>query len=253
MRKLPETVELFSRYAPLIAALPSDDYLTKDDLLISAFLLHKENQLEIYYAPFDYVNENAKIVLVGITPGWTQMEIGYRAARQGLQLGMSPREVCAYAKRQASFAGSMRKNLINMLDGLELPENLGIKSSELLFSDYRDLLHTTSAIRYPVFVNRQNYTGHRPELLSTPVLRKYVEEVLAAELRLASSALIVPLGKSVSAVLRILIDNGLLDSGRCLLGFPHPSGANGHRAKQFASMQPDLKRTIKAWFKPWLS
>jgi len=242
------TIGLFSRYALYIAALPSRDSLTKDDLLVSTFLLHKENGLEIYYAPFDYVNENAKIVLIGITPGWTQMEIGYRFAKQGLQQGMSPSEVCAYAKRHASFAGSMRKNLINMLDGLELSKALGIASSALLFSGHRDLLHTTSAIRYPVFVDRQNYTGHKPKLLKTPVLRRYVKEVLAAELRLISGALIIPLGKSVAAALRMLIDDGLLDSRRCLLEFPHPSGANGHRAKQYASMRSDFKRTVKAWF-----
>lgn len=50
----------------------------------------------------------------------------------------------------------MRKNLIEMLDGLERPKALGIVSGALLFSDRRDLLHTTSAIRYPVFVDGQN-------------------------------------------------------------------------------------------------
>ncbi|RMG56023.1 MAG: hypothetical protein D6723_01405 [Acidobacteria bacterium] len=103
---------LFNKYAPYIAALPARDVLTKDDLLIPTFLLHQENEIEIYYAPFDDVNEGAKIVLVGITPGWTQMEIAYRCARQELQRGMGLGEICAYAKRQASFAGSMRKNLI---------------------------------------------------------------------------------------------------------------------------------------------
>ncbi|MDZ7394161.1 MAG: hypothetical protein ONB25_14840 [candidate division KSB1 bacterium] len=238
------TIDLFSRYAPYIAALPSRDSLTKSDLLVSTFLLHKENGLEIYYARFDYVNENAKIVLIGITPSWTQMEIGYRFAKQG----MSPTEVCAYAKRQASFAGPMRENLIEMLDGLELPKALGVASSALLFSDRRDLLHTTSAIRYPVFVDGQNYTGHKPKLLTTPVLRKYVKGVLAVELELISNALIIPLGKCVSAALHLLIDEGLLAPRRCLLGFPHPSGANGHRAKQYASMQAYFKRTVKAWF-----
>jgi hypothetical protein len=242
------TIGLFSRYAPYIAALPSRDSLTKDDLLVSTFLLHKENGIEIYYAPFDYVNENAKLILIGITPGWTQVEIAYRFAKWGLQQGMSPREVCAYAKQQASFAGPMRKNLIDMLDGLELPKFLGIASSTLLFSQHRDWLHTTSAIRYPVFVDGQNYTGHRPKLLKTPVLRGYVKEVLATELGLISDALIIPLGKCVSGALRMLIDEEALDSRRCLLDFPHPSGANGHRAKQYARMRSDFKRTVAAWF-----
>jgi hypothetical protein len=64
--------ELFSRFAPRIEELPNRDLLTKNDLLVSTFLLLKENRIEIYYAPFDFVNESAKIVLIGITPGWKQ-------------------------------------------------------------------------------------------------------------------------------------------------------------------------------------
>jgi hypothetical protein len=240
--------ELFNRFAPDIAALPGRDLLTVEDLLVPTFLLHSEAGLEIYYAPFDYVNEKAKVVLVGITPGWTQMEIGYRFARLGLLQGLPPGEVCAFAKRQAGFAGSMRKNLIDMLDGVHLPQALGIPTSARLFSDRPDLLHTTSAVRYPVFVGRKNYTGHKPGLLETPALRGYVREVLAGELGLAGAALIIPLGHSVSQALRALIEEGRLDQSRCLLGFPHPSGANGHRASQFAHAQSRLQATVREWF-----
>ncbi len=34
----------------------------------------------MYYAAFDHVNEDAKVAVVGITPGWNQMEIAHRAA-----------------------------------------------------------------------------------------------------------------------------------------------------------------------------
>ncbi|WP_341325816.1 hypothetical protein [Methylotuvimicrobium sp. KM2] len=37
-------------------------------------LLMEENEgIKIYYAPFEYLNPEARIVLVGITPGPTQM------------------------------------------------------------------------------------------------------------------------------------------------------------------------------------
>lgn len=236
----------FTKYAKYIEELPS--LFTKDDLLVQTFLLYKENGIEIYYAPFDHVNENAKIVLIGITPGWAQMEIAYRCAKKGLQQGMSHIEVCAYAKREASFAGSMRNNLIKMLDGLGLPKFLGITSSALLFTDRWDLLHPTSAIRYPVFVNGQNYTGYNPYLLKLPVFIKYIERYLAKELECIGDALIIPLGKPVSDALRMLIDKKLIDSRRCLLGFPHPSGANGHREKQYRDRQSYFKKIIKDWF-----
>lgn len=33
--------------------------------------------MEIYYAPFQYINERAKVVIVGITPGLHQMKKSY--------------------------------------------------------------------------------------------------------------------------------------------------------------------------------
>jgi len=43
--------------------------IDKQSVVIDDFLLNKEGNLEIYYAPFDYINSKAKIVIVGITPG----------------------------------------------------------------------------------------------------------------------------------------------------------------------------------------
>jgi hypothetical protein len=241
-----ETHELLERYALLIRALPNRERLEKADLLVAEFRLHHDGQLDVYYAPFDYVNETAKVVLLGITPGWTQMEIAYRNARQDLLDGLSTPEVCQRAKKRASFAGSMRKNLIAMLDGLGLSSLLGIPSSESLFSEHRVLLHTSSVIRYPVFVHGRNYTGHSPRILDTPALRWFIDNVLAEELRQVPQAVIIPLGRSVSAVLEYLAGKGSIEQGRCLLGFPHPSGANGHRVREFEQYRDRLATQLEA-------
>ena len=223
---------LFDTFAPSIRALPDlqdPRRFTKADLLTPEFRLHQDEQLSVYYAPFDYVNQDAKVALVGITPGWTQMEIAYRSASHDLREELaSAGEVCRRAKQRASFAGSMRKNLLSMLNDLGLPTCLGIESTESLFAEHNSLLHTTSAVRYPVFVKGHNYTGHSPRLLKADLLRYFVENVLAEELRLAHEALIIPLGRSVSESLDHLATAGHLDRDRCLLGSPHPSGANGH-------------------------
>jgi hypothetical protein len=201
----------------------------------------------VYYAPFDYVNQDAKVAVVSITPGWTQMEIAYRSASQDLREGLASGEVCRRAKRRASFAGSMRKNLISMLDDLGLPSCLGIESTESLFAEHNSLLHTTSTVRYPVFVEGHNYTGHSPKLLKTDLLRYFVENVLAEELQLAHEAIIVQLGRSVSEALGHLASAGQLDRDRCLLGFPHPSGANGHRLRRFLEQRERLRGQLKEW------
>ena len=201
----------------------------------------------MYYAPFDYVNHAAKVVLVGITPGWTQMEISYRSASQDLREGLASSEVCRRAKQRASFAGSMRKTLIAMLDAVELPAYLDIDSTESLFAEHGQLMYAAQAIRYPVFVEGRNYTGHSPNLLKTASLRYFIENVLTDELRSAHEAVIVPLGRSVAEVLDFLADGGHLDRDRCLFGFPHPSGANGHRVREFRERRGNLRRKVKQW------
>ena len=241
---------LFDTFAPSIRALPDlpgSQRFTKADLLTPEFCLYQDAPLTVYYAPFDYVNHAAKVVLVGITPGWTQMEISYRSAGQDLREGLASSEVCRRAKQRASFAGSMRKTLIAMLDAVELPALLDIDSTESLFAEHGQLMYATQAIRYPVFVEGRNYTGHNPNLLKTDLLRYFVENVLAEELRSAHEAVIVPLGKSVSEVLSYLADGGHLDRERCLFGFPHPSGANGHRVREFREQLEHLRRKVKEW------
>lgn len=45
--------------------------------------------------------------------------------------------------------------------------------------------------------------------------------------------MIIPLGKAVEEVLALMINENLIKKEQCLLGFPNPSGANGHRKIQF--------------------
>jgi hypothetical protein len=93
------------------------------------------------------------------------MELAYRAARHGLLVGDEREALLTSVKRAASFAGAMRTNLIVMLDSLGVAGVLDITSTRSLFEDQAGLIHSTSAIRYPVFVSGRNYTGHRPRPL----------------------------------------------------------------------------------------
>lgn len=238
----------FETYTAQIQALPVTPSLSKADLLRPAFRLYHDARLEMYYAPFDYLNPRAKVVLVGVTPGWTQMEIAYRQAREGLHAGLTLPTILDRIDEHASFAGAMRHNLITMLDALALPVHLGIPSSASLFATHRLLLHTTSALRYPVFIHGRNYTGHTPKPLRMPALRYCIEHLLTEELQQVPEAIIIPLGQSVSTIIEYLVETGHLDRSRCLMGFPHPSGANGHRVREFNERRERLTRSLKERF-----
>jgi len=240
--------DLFRKFEGVIRALPVRDRFERSDLLIPSLLLHRQDSLEMYYAPFGAVNRSAAVLLLGITPGWTQMEIAYRVARRDLDLGFSGEEICARAKQSASFAGTMRANLIRMLDDLGLPGLLRIQSASDLFGSAGQLVHTTSAIRYPVFVKGRNYTGHSPDMLRSAFLRECIESMLGPELACVSNAIIVPLGNAVSGALEYLGVRGDVSRERCLFGFPHPSGANGRRVRDFVARREELAEKVALHF-----
>ena len=224
---------------------------SNESLMNETFLLEKDTKkkLEIYYAPFEHLNEQAKVVIVGITPGLHQMKKSFETVWNLKEENLTDEEVLHEVKKNSSFEGPMRKNLITMLDELNLPDHLGISSTSELFESSSHLVQTTSVLPYPVFYNGKNYSGSTPNILKTEVLRKYIVQSLPKEMEHMNNPLIVPLGVNVSKVLTYLAEQGLIDSRSILNGFPHPSGGNGHRHKQFAENKEGMMERIESYFK----
>jgi hypothetical protein len=184
-------------------------------------------------------------VICGITPGLQQASRALEEARQQLRNGASIAQAKQAAKETASFAGTMRKNLIGMLDHVGLHTLLDIDSCARLFDTHRHWVHYTSALRYPVFLDGQNYSGS-PSMLSRLSLRHQVDTHLAEEVRtLGSKCLYVPLGPKVTEVFQYLQSKGLLKAGQLLDGLPHPSGANEERISYFMGGKPREKLSSK--------
>ncbi len=190
--------------------------------------------------------KNPQIWILGITPGWNQMKIAYKSAAIALRDGMSNHEAALIKKPKVAFAGSMRKNLISMLDELNLNNHFEIPSSSKLFES--EFLRTGSILKYSVFKNNKNYTGHAPNPTKHSALKEMLDVVLGGELDATERCLIVPLGKAVEEALNYCVSIDKLDPGSVLYGFPHPSGANGHRVKQFHENKQKLESVILNWF-----
>lgn len=213
--------------------------------LPAELLLSSEGGLQTFYAPFDYINTEARIVLCGITPGLQQASRALDEARKQLRQGASVDQARQAAKETASFAGAMRTNLINMLDHVGVHRLLGVDSCARLFDTHRHLVHYTSALRYPVFLDGQNYSGS-PAMLSRSSLRHQVETHLAEEIKtLGPLCLYVPLGPKVTEVFQHLQAKGLLKPEQLLDGLPHPSGANAERISYFLGGKPREKLSSK--------
>ncbi len=60
---------MFEQYCNEIKKLSS---FNKEDILIPKFELYNNGNMKIYYAPHnEIVNDKAKILIAGITTGWT--------------------------------------------------------------------------------------------------------------------------------------------------------------------------------------
>ena len=213
--------------------------------LPAELLLASEGNLQTFYAPFDHINTSARIVICGITPGLQQTRLALDEARQQLRQGASIEHAKQAAKETGSFAGTMGNNLVRMLDHVGVHTLLDIDSCARLFDTHRHLLHSTSALRYPVFVNGKDYSGS-PAMFSRASLRQQVETHLAEEIQvLGPQCLYVPLGPKVAEVFQHLQAQGLLKAEQLLDGLPHPSGANAERISYFLGGKPREKLSSK--------
>lgn len=238
---------MFNKYINDILELKSFE---KEDILNEKFILTKERNMEVYYAPHnEIINEKAKIFIVGITPGWTQTKIAYETAHSCLLQNLCNKDIKKECKKKSRFAGNMRKNLIEMLDELNLNKRLNINSCSELFDEHDIRLHTTSLVPYPVFINNKNYTGTNPKILDNKILTSYLKKYFYKEAEKLPDALYIPLGNAVEEVLEYMVREGLIKKEQCLFGFPHPSGANGHRKQKFLENKDKLLNIINDYFK----
>ncbi|QHP67617.1 hypothetical protein EI171_09335 [Bradyrhizobium sp. LCT2] len=224
-------VSELQRFASLITEAQESE-IAADVTLGGRLLLAKQHSLAISYAPFEYIQNGARIAIVGITPGAQQARNALTEFRRQLTSGADHATALGAAKTFASFSGPMRANLVAMLDHIGLAGWLGLASTAELWTLRSDLVHFTSAIRYPVFINGENYSGS-PSMVTTPLLREALLQYLAEEVSALPDAVWVPLGPKVSEGLALLVKRGCLSADRLLIGLPHPSGANAERISYF--------------------
>ena len=209
--------------------------------------LYSDRVVQVFYAPVEHHNPGARLVLLGLTPGLYQAQQAVESFAGAMARGASVSDALAAAKYSAAFGGPIRANLCAMLQALDIPFHLGVQDADSLFVPPQDRVHLTSALRYPVFRSGRNYSGTPPPNRH-PELRRMIESVLGPELASVPSALIVPLGKAAQVATDHLTSRKELDPNRVLRGFPHPSGANGHRRRQFEENFPAMRSQVAKWF-----
>lgn len=190
----------------------------------SRLLMDSHGDVTVYYAPFEFINHQARVALVGITPGPTQMANANNAARSALLAGESFETAMRLAKETGAFSGEpLRSNLVKQLNHWGIHKWLGLDDSNALFGVAKNLVQTTSLLRYPVFVGGADYRG-TPLMTKNSVLRRQLITYFVKEVQHLSNAIFLPLGPAVQKTISALVTEGVLDGSRVLNGLLHPSG-----------------------------
>ena len=223
-----------NRFEDFVSTIRALD-LTKVDSaasIPSTFRIGQEGEITSHYIPFEHVNSEARVVLVGITPGFTQWKNAMREAQVQLSLGAPLQDLLNATKQIGAFSGAMRPNLIALLDRIGIQTWLGLETCETLFSTSAHLVQSTSILCHPIHVDGKNYSGN-PSMIKNRFLQEQMCSHFANEARQLKNAVFVPLGPKVSEGLDWLAGRGAIDRDRVLHGLPHPSGANAERIAYF--------------------
>lgn len=241
------TTTFLPRYADAIRQFSSTtigrEAGTPSELLMRAGTSGSK-QLQVAYAPFDFVNNKARVVIVGLTPGAQQMRLSLEEAGRCLRAGMDMAEAIRRAKAHASFGGSMRNKLVELLDFIGVNRFIERPTTAALWSRDQELAHFTSCLRYPVFVDGSNYSGN-PKIMQTPFLRAELERWLVEEMRALPDAVWVTLGDHGAEAARHAAKIAGLDRDHLVSGLPHPSGANNERVAYFLGQKPRADLSAK--------
>ena len=108
-----------------------------------------------------YVNPDAKVIIVGISPGNTQ-----------LKEMLKTKESLKERNRRCAFAGGMRDNLSSMLNAIRIHDYLGIKDCKTLWGEDFNLVNHTSILPYSVI----KFNGNIPSVIENPNELEFFEQ-----------------------------------------------------------------------------
>jgi hypothetical protein len=190
--------------------------------------LGREGAFSAFYAPFDWTNEDADIVIVGVTPGKQQALEALLTYRRALLAKHTQLEAARLAKGAASFKGGMRILGARLMDHFGLHKIFGLNTTYELFERASQRAHYTSALRYPVLKDYSNYSGDK-SILKRRLMANMIYTCLAEELRRFPNAWVVPFGPTAHLALVALAARGIVDDDRILGGILHPGGQQWNR------------------------
>lgn len=219
--------DLFARFSAAIRAYGGD-------AKAESLLLTRDGDISVFYAPFEYINTAAKVVLVGITPGPSQADNALKAAQASLRAGGTAQQAQVAAKLTGGFSGDLRDNLVAMLQTAGVHRLVGAPDAGALFDSHRNLVHTASVVPFPAFRAGRPFNGAP---MSVPVLKDLALEHFGLVAKALPGAHYVAMGDKVLSALQNLSKAGVIKERQILGALQHPSTANNERVAFFCGVK----------------
>lgn len=224
------------------------------------FSLGREGNYSLQYIPFEYVNKDAKLVIVGITPGPNQLELAYETAQRMIQAGKTETETLIEIKKHGAFGSkTMRPNLVKMLTHFGFDQILGISDINSLWGSNAKLLHSTSVVPHAAFDVKKGkdspFAKNFEDVMACQIFRECFLDCFVPSLKeINPNAMYIGLGRCPDQALSWCVDNGYLKKEQVLGAFSHPATTGGSsvgyylRQVQLEDLKPkDPVRSRAAW------
>lgn len=215
------------------------------------FELGRDGKNSLRYIPFEHVNRDAKIVIVGITPGPNQRDLAYETAQRLLKVGRSENLILAEVKKHGAFGGpQMRPNLIKILKHFSFDRILGVDQVESLWGSNAKLMHATSVVPHAAFALQKGrdapFAGSFEDVWACDLFRECFLDCFVPSLgEIRPDAMYIGLGRCPEQALAWCVSHGHLRADQVLGAFCHPSNTGGSTVKYFLREvgRNDLKPT----------
>lgn len=213
---------------------------------VEDFSLGHVGKYKLQYVPFEHVNREARLVIVGITPGNNQLDLAYGKAQELLWAGWPDGEILAEIKKAGAFGGSaMKPNLLKMLRHFHFEKILGIDDVGSLWDGNAGLLHSTSTVPHAAFKAGKMFAGSFNEVMASPLLREcFIDCFISSAEEMNKDAFFIGLGPCPQAALEWCVQEGVLSRKQVLGALCHPAATGGSTVKYY------LREVTKDALKP---
>jgi hypothetical protein len=217
-------------------------------------IIDEDPRYRVQYIPFEYVNIDARLVMVGITPGNNQIDGTYATLNQRATSGEAKEDILRAIKRDNSFGGKgMKPNLRKMMRHFKFEKFVGVSDVEELWGKSHHLFQASSVVPNAAFKSAKKdgvqvwkmFPGSFEEVMGVQMLRQQFENAFAPSVRsMNPQALYVGLEPTPNDALQYCVDKGYIRQDQFLGSLAHPSSSNGSQVGYY------LREVARSDFNP---